>query len=751
MKKKILRMLLAGVLALSTLFVGCGGSDDKDKDANVQGEGPWYKPSYFDMTLDENEYMNVMQVYGDSMYYIKSKYNEGANANSYTFAKMNLLDHTVTEFPFSLEENYYLMDMFVNDSGIYLTTQMTEYDANYTKMLDYKFLIKQLDFEGNEVKVYDLTESMKAKNTDGNMAYVQSIACDKDGNLYASDNNTFVMVYDKEGNLIADIEKESWGSGLIASADGSVYYSYMDDATWETVVVEVDVENKKLGEKLGAISNSGSSSDLFINEDKQIYITEDNTLKLVDLTTGESSDVLYWLDYDINGNNIRFVREMEDGTIFAYSEDYGQEAITCELITIEETDQPIEEKTIITYATLGLDSDVSEAIIRFNKNNDTYRIKVVDYYDSEDYATGLDAYNEAILNGEVADIVNVSLESYQGYARKGLYADLNEFMNSDTEINRADYFENVLEAYEVDGKLYAVPTSFGVTTLVGKTSVWGEDALTNEKVAEIVKMAGDDAELMEYMTKMEWLSVSLMAGIDNYIDWETGKCSFDSEKFISVLELANQFPQESNWSEGDLSTPKKIQAGKILLSNEHYTDITGLQVTKAIFNEEVSFVGYPDAAGNGALIADTGNIVAISADSENKEGAWEFIRYLLSWEYQSNYIRWYTPLHKGAFEAQIKEATKIETYTDENGEEIESPHMTYGWEDFEVSVYAATEEDVADYTKLLEGATSLVCYEMDIMNIVEEEVAPYFNGQKTAKEVAGIIQGRVNIYVNENR
>ena len=41
-------------------------------------------------------------------------------------------------------------------------------------------------------------------------------------------------------------------------------------------------------------------------------------------------------------------------------------------------------------------------------------------------------------------------------------------------------------------------------------------------------------------------------------------------------------------------------------------------------------------------------------------------------------------------------------------------------------------------------------YNQNIINIVNEEAASYFEGQKSAKEVAQIIQSRVQIYVDEN-
>lgn len=39
----------------------------------------------------------------------------------------------------------------------------------------------------------------------------------------------------------------------------------------------------------------------------------------------------------------------------------------------------------------------------------------------------------------------------------------------------------------------------------------------------------------------------------------------------------------------------------------------------------------------------------------------------------------------------------------------------------------------------------------EINNIITEEAAAFFEGQKSAKDVADVVQSRVKIYVNENR
>ena len=38
-----------------------------------------------------------------------------------------------------------------------------------------------------------------------------------------------------------------------------------------------------------------------------------------------------------------------------------------------------------------------------------------------------------------------------------------------------------------------------------------------------------------------------------------------------------------------------------------------------------------------------------------------------------------------------------------------------------------------------------------LLQIVQEEAAPFFAGQKSARDVAGIIQSRAQLYVNETR
>ena len=77
---------------------------------------------------------------------------------------------------------------------------------------------------------------------------------------------------------------------------------------------------------------------------------------------------------------------------------------------------------------------------------------------------------------------------------------------------------------------------------------------------------------------------------------------------------------------------------------------------------------------------------------------------------------------------------------------------TYWIGDQEITVQPLTKEDTEYVKSFIYSLDSSNVYNanQNVYNIINEEVAAFFGGQKTAREVADIIQSRVSIYVNEN-
>ena len=61
-----------------------------------------------------------------------------------------------------------------------------------------------------------------------------------------------------------------------------------------------------------------------------------------------------------------------------------------------------------------------------------------------------------------------------------------------------------------------------------------------------------------------------------------------------------------------------------------------------------------------------------------------------------------------------------------------------------------TQEEAKEFYDYVVSIDTMYEAETDIKNIINEEASAFFSGQKTAEEVAEIIQNRVNVYINEN-
>ena len=107
-------------------------------------------------------------------------------------------------------------------------------------------------------------------------------------------------------------------------------------------------------------------------------------------------------------------------------------------------------------------------------------------------------------------------------------------------------------------------------------------------------------------------------------------------------------------------------------------------------------------------------------------------------------------MFKEACEPQYQYDENGEIETDAAGNPVQAPKTTWVYDNWEVEIYAAGEEEIEGIRQLIEIARPLSRESEEIYSIIGEEAAPYFAGQKSAAEVAKIIQSRIQIYVSEN-
>ena len=372
------------------------------------------------------------------------------------------------------------------------------------------------------------------------------------------------------------------------------------------------------------------------------------------------------------------------------------------------------------------------------------------------YTDALTSLHADLAGGDCPDLIDLSMVNLRDVTAKGVLEDLTPYLKSSEVANIDDFVPSVLNAYNIDGIQTTVPTYFTIDTLLARTSVVGEEpGWTMEEMIALTK-ANPGKQLMHGMTKERALQTCLMYASDSFIDYESGRCSFDSPEFIQFLEFANCFDLEYEYNENE-SFPKMLQSGKVLLSNASFNDVHAYQMYYLMFEEDgVTPIGYPTADGTPGVFLLGNEIYGISAQSENKESAWKFLESMLSG--QSTSYGWGFSSRKEQLEEMFKEACEPEYQKDENGEirmdeegnPMQNPKTSWGYDNWNVDIYAATQEEIDGIRHLIEIARPLSGESEEIYSIIGEEAAPYFAGQKSAEEVAKIIQSRLQIYVSEN-
>ena len=642
-------------------------------------------------------------------------------------------------------------DMAVDDEEIDPGFSVMPVEAENSEV----YTAYKCDMNGNVLLTIDLSDM----TAEGEYFYVQSIATDKDGNLLLL-CDTNIYFFDAEGNRKENVAIEcNWIETMTANSDGTVLISYYDDNGQNIAVVENGTVSAPMD--LSATLGENFDATFYPGVDGKVYLSDRKVLYSLEVSTGTLTPLLNWLDSDINGNNIQGVVPMGDDTIEVLLYNwYGNGGdIAYEIATLKQT--PLDQIPVRTTMTLGaeyLGADVTDAVINFNRKNDKIRITVVDYsqYNTdEDYTAASKQLDLDIVSGNAPDIVCLTTGHEQNYIRKGALANLTELMEKDSSISMEDLMSGPLKNYTKDGVLYAMPTGFSVMTMYGSAALLGNrNGWNMAEMAEIISALPDDAMVMNYYTQTDFVNTMVSQDMNQFVDYATMTCNFNTPEFKELLEAASRLPADfSAYETGDEDGMvwrdefQLMQSGEVLLSNGWISGSYDLKNYYGLYTAENGIIpiGFPTNGGNGVLLS-LDRAFAISSGCKDKEGAWSFVRSLLDDSYQDEYGNF--PVTVSGFEAAVAKAMEQEYYLDENGEKVYYDGTAYIG-DMEYPLPVLTQAQADDFKQLVNSAQIGGRYEMEIMTILSEETPAYFSGDKTADAVADLIQNRVSIYLGE--
>ena len=738
-KKKRYGLLMLLLLVIMTI-TACSLQQSDSADNFVVS----YKPQYseYDLTFDgsagvESNFYGMF-VQGDSLYCI--------SRDDRRRDTVNIIDISTGENSEKLlgsVANYYRAG-----SGFagFTSNKLIIYDENFDKTgeVDLRKLISELNASGDSFLLYN----------------GKSIAMDAEGNIGIINGRKTLYMLDANGMLLSKTECPNNMSNInmVFATNSGNWYIVCDGMNYGTTVFyPVDIKSGILDEGLEDIVHGGNNIavDVCPVDEDDFYIFSTNYVYKYIAENSTTEELFSLRNYGVEINNNQGIGVISGFGVLADNmpgiiihtdsrTDEKADVKDIELVTLVPTEEKENKRTELVAATIYEPTYMErEAVMRFNKYNSDYYITFKTYWDKdyhtddsqEIYRLAQQSFNNDLVSGKGADIYFsfYGALDFENLGEKGALADLYEFIDADSDISRDDFVQSILKAMEYKGKLYAVSPDFSFNTIVGKKSLLGKyDKWDFNAVYELAKNH-PDAILFANSNQERNLDKFMAYSLDMFYNSDTAECSFDSEQFIKLLELAKDSRTEydNNADIGELLADEKV-----LLYESQIMSWDDIQCLPYYFGEDISYVGYPSNAESGTVLRYYYQW-AVSGQSQHKDGAWQFIKTLFDDEYQKKC--WYLPVMRKSFDDVITEAM--------NFNENYSVGLANG---VSVNVRAMTKEEADELRRLVDNATLVYKSYDTVKSIIKEEAEYLFDGVRSAEETAAIIQDRVKLYLEEN-
>lgn len=640
--------------------------------------------------------------------------------------------------------------------------------------------------------------------------------------LTVQDGKTLVYLYDKDNRQektidCGEILAEDSYATLIAG-ENTVFIEQSDRGSRELTAVSIS-DGKVPGKvKLGGDMYIGASTDkdgvptVVCGDIEKTFTAHIDGIDLVDkqecsrLSSSAYSMCAGFGDYSLvanlgqslvglkDGNWVELTNNMDSDIEFyglssmaMTAEDefaavqYGDAHPKLILLTAQDISD-LRTKELVTIASFSQGSggigQYDEEIKVFNAESEDYRVEYRNYWNDEKLERDYDRLRLDIISGDGPDIIPFDPVFRPDSFGSGVFCDLYEFIDKEPDLKREDFIPNVRKAFERDGKMVMITPSFEYQTVTAKAGYTGVHE--NWSIDDMIAAYNAMPEGMYFFSRYEDTnprSVFFEETVKDYffVNYDKAECHFDSPEFIKLLNFFNDNKIGLTWDEydklrGDFhreDTTYDVLDGYKFVDFESggipwfwgiYDDV------RVKYEDECVFVGFPyDGERSGSYI-NIPNCLGIAANSPHKEGAWKFLRYLVSDEYyhDKNTQHYYCfPVIESVFDekAQMSVEGMLVYPHDENYKIIDGDMVRQDWvfKRYDMSGNVISEKELEPFTqeecdhyKDMIKNSEVIRYDNTIYNIIREETMSFFNYECTAEECAKRIQNRASLYLSEH-
>jgi ABC-type glycerol-3-phosphate transport system substrate-binding protein len=578
------------------------------------------------------------------------------------------------------------------------------------------------------------------------------------------------------GGYTKDSIEVSDNAGRLLEIDGKYYleyYEYPDNGTdlvyslqeFDPVNVNLKGEKKQLEARASGYTGRNNGT----------VVMDGYGISRVDLFSDKKEQILSWDSTDVNYINMdqNSLKVLSDDSLVFLREinekNMATGAWTCSIDVVQLTrmeKNPHAGKTRIEMGMIGYPTeDLMDYIIRYNTTaENNARIRVRDYSTEGNGTVYYDQNGEAeiaekayldIQAGTGPDIL-VNFSRFSQFNSEEVLVDLNKYVDGGNGLNREEYFENVLSAFETKDKLYQIPACFEIRGLIGNKEIVGErSGWTYAEFNQIVRSLPYRISVIENMAYDDFLDALLSCATSEFIDYSRKEVYFDGDEFKQLLKIVKSYGVPNATFDGNLINSEddvefvddgdRFNDGMLALMTTYMCSVDSYASNRGAFGDKAIYIGMPSPDGTGMCALPTLTL-AISAKSDSKDEAWDFIRRLFDEDSQYSYTKTLDsiPLNRNAFDRINQEVLeKYQKWVEEYKEELKEYGLSTD------DVFSITEEDLEGFAKLVENVSTIMSFDAAVSEIIKEEAAAYFQNEKPIDDVCASIQDRTTRIVHE--
>ncbi len=546
--------------------------------------------------------------------------------------------------------------------------------------------------------------------------------CDEQGYGYLlSNEGKKLTVRKQDGEEIYSSEctgQDAFIATAFHTPNGDIIFVENDMGNGSTGLFWIDTMKQKRKDLAGI--NTPNLYQFTMLGDGKVLFTRENVLFRWDTMTGEKTPLFRYLGSTLPDpygtfECTEYISPGEDEEIYAYVNRNGER----QMYILSGKEEEENEECIRMMDMIGGDSFVSSAVQRFNYLDKGVKIKYKSGY-------GEDLWNRVMAEfalGKGPDMIVIpsSDEHLQILYDKGLLANLREYVSADT---LEHIFPGVLESGTVNNTLVGLGAQADSLMLMVSNHIWEGNEWTTEDIIGILEQHPEMEGLIadDFLGPNIYFNLRFLVGshLENspFINWENRTCNFDIPLFVKALEYAKKLKGKKQQKE---DIPSLLSEGKYLVGNireMHY--MYGYLEASLGGRGRYHIIGMAGQQGYSGYWTQT-DMILVNRNTKYPETVAEFLEFLVDKETQNKDTYFY-PVRRDLIHRQIN----LHNYDD-----------------------SMTKEDIEFLMKGFDSLGPTPYKENPVERIIQEEAESYFNGTRTAEDVAKIINNRVQLYLNE--